>query len=81
MALTSANNTSLSAMAGIAAESESMVLFDALVREYCEIGFFEALACPAADLLTSAVWEEEGSKPSPFARIVVELLHRAAQRA
>ncbi|KDE56060.1 hypothetical protein [Methanoculleus sp. MH98A] len=57
------------------------MLFEALVREYCGIGFFECLVSPENDYLTSAVWEESGGRPPALLCAVVELLHRAFEQA
>ncbi len=57
-----------------------LVLFESLVREYCGVGFFECLDRPPGEHLTSALWEETGSRPPALFRTVVELLHRAAVR-
>ncbi|ABN56833.1 hypothetical protein Memar_0900 [Methanoculleus marisnigri JR1] len=62
-------------------ENGDLVLFEALVREYCGIGFFECLVSPENDYLTSAVWEESGGRPPALLCAVVELLHRAVERA
>jgi hypothetical protein len=62
------------------AENGDLVLFEALVREYCGVGFFECLNCPESAYQTSAVWEESGSRPPVLYRTVVELLHRAVER-
>lgn len=62
-------------------EEDPLVLFEALVREYCGIGFFECLVSPESGYLTSAVWEESGGRPPALLRTVVELLHRAVERA
>lgn len=61
-------------------ENDDLVLFEALVREYCGIGFFECLGSPESGYLTSAVWEESGGRPPALLRTVVELLHRAVER-
>lgn len=61
-------------------EQEDFALFEALVREYCGIGFFECIGYPESGFLTSAVWEESGSRPPALLRTVVELLHRAVER-
>lgn len=57
-----------------------LALFEALVRDYCGVGFFECLDCPGSGYLTSAIWEESGSRPPALFRTVVELLHRAVER-
>jgi hypothetical protein len=61
-------------------EEKDLVLFEALVREYCGIGFFECLGSPESGYLTSAVWEESGGRPPALLRTVVELLHRAVEQ-
>lgn len=62
------------------AQSKDFALFEDLVREYCGIGFFECLGYQDSRFLTSAIWEESSSSPPRFCRIIVELLHRAAER-
>lgn len=62
------------------ATAGDLELFEALVREYCGVGFFECLACPESSYLTSAIWEESSSRPPALYRTVIELLHRALQR-
>ena len=65
---------------GLLEEKEEFAFFEALVREYCGIGFFECLRSPENGYLTSAVWEESGVRPPALLRTVVELLHRAVER-
>ncbi|MDD4251507.1 MAG: hypothetical protein PHT74_00010 [Methanoculleus horonobensis] len=60
-------------------EQDKFALFEALVRDYCGIGFFECLASPESGYLTSAVWEESGGRPPALLCAVVELLHRAVE--
>lgn len=61
-------------------QEENFALFEALVREYCGIGFFECLRSPENGYLTPAVWEESGDRPPALLCTVVELLHRAVER-
>lgn len=62
------------------AYSRDFALFEDLVREYCGIGFFECLGYPDSRFLTSPIWEESRSIPPRLCRIIVELLHRAAEQ-
>ncbi|MDV2481877.1 hypothetical protein F8E02_07615 [Methanoculleus sp. Wushi-C6] len=71
--------TQTSVSESLAGEAD-LALFEALVREYCGVGFFECLDCPESGYLTSAVWGESGSRPPALYRAVVELLHRAVER-
>lgn len=64
----------------VPAQNEDFALFETLVREYCGVGFFECLGYPDREFLTSALWEESGMRPPRLCRIVVELLHLAAEQ-
>jgi len=62
------------------AQNGDFALFETLVREYCGVGFFECLGYPDGGFLTSAIWDENSGRPPRLCRIVVELLHRAAEQ-